>query len=556
MKITTETKVGLFTVVAVGIFLYMTFHIGVFRFNANSYRKQKVYFSDMSGLAKKADVKIAGVKVGWVSRIDLAPKDQDKGYNACAEIMVSKEYVLHEDAYAVVRQDGLLGVKFLEVVPGDPLSPKLSYGAAFGKTGTPGAAVDDIMQQFRMVATNLNDITQSVRDSLFEQNGKARMGDIMQDVHVAAERIANFSTTVDRLMTSNENDVDGIIKDLRAVTAEMKETLPLVRDDFHRLTSKLTDETLPGFNKGVEKITQVFDGDFGSVARKLEVAMDSLEEAALQTRDGFRSIGLVADKINDGKGLVGKLVNEDQTYNDLKVAIQGLKNYFSKAESLAIVVDSHGESMYAPAENFELKDTKGYFDVRVHTNDEHFYTVQLMGSMKGKIRRTIINNVYKDEQGNIISQGKLFANLPQADQWQKFAYASQIESITRERDTTKYGFQFGKIFNDVAFRFGLFESTFGCGIDYNIPFGTDDLRWVTSFEVFDLRGRDRLDDQRPHFKWINRVFVLRNLYFNFGADDFISRHNANAFFGVGIRFADDDLKYFLAKFGVGSTGMS
>ena len=412
------------------------------------------------------------------------------------------------------------------------------------------------MQQFKMVASNLNDITQSVKDSLFSENGKARMTDIMQDVHTAAKRISSFSTTIDRLMTSNEDDVQGMIKDLRAVAAEMKESLPLVREDIHRLASKLTDETLPDFSKGIEKITQVFDGDFGSVARKLEVAMDSIEEAALQTRDGFRSIGSVADKINDGKGLVGKLINEDQTYNDLKVAIQGLKNYFSKAESLAIVVDSHSESMYAPAENFELKDSKGYFDVRVHTNDEHFYTVQLMGSMKGRIRRNVERKIYKNEQGDILSQEKLFINLPADQEWQRIVYAPQVETTLQERDVTKYGFQFGKIFSDVALRFGLFESSFGCGIDYNIPFGTDDLRWVTSFEIFDIRGRDRLDDQRPHLKWINRVFVLRNLYFDFGADDISSRHNANAFFGVGLRFADDDLKYFLAKFGVGSTGMS
>jgi hypothetical protein len=42
---------------------------------------------------------------------------------------------------------------------------------------------------------------------------------------------------------------------------------------------------------------------------------------------------------------------------------------------------------------------------------------------------------------------------------------------------------------------------------------------------------------------------MRNLYFAFGADDFISRHNANAFFGGGIRFGDDDLKYFFSSLG-------
>ena len=104
----------------------------------------------------------------------------------------------------------------------------------------------------------------------------------------------------------------------------------------------------------------------------LKVLLPAIEEAALQTRDGFRSIGSVADKINEGKGLLGKLVNEDQTYQDLKVAVQGLKNYFSKIESLGVVVDSHFETMYRPAENFAYKDSKGYLDLRIHPSSDRF----------------------------------------------------------------------------------------------------------------------------------------------------------------------------------------
>ena len=67
----------------------------------------------------------------------------------------------------------------------------------------------------------------------------------------------------------------------------------------------------------------------------------------------------------------------------------GLKNYFSKVESLGIVFDSHSETMYSPGENFELRDSKGYFDIRIHPNEDHFYLLQLMGSNKGSIERTI-----------------------------------------------------------------------------------------------------------------------------------------------------------------------
>ena len=43
------------------------------------------------------------------------------------------------------------------------------------------------------------------------------------------------------------------------------------------------------------------------------------------------------------------------------------------------------------------------------------------------------------------------------------------------------------------------------------------------------------------------MFIMRNMYFTFGADDFVSKHNANAFVGIGIRFGDDDVKYVLGS---------
>jgi hypothetical protein len=109
--------------------------------------------------------------------------------------------------------------------------------------------------------------------------------------------------------------------------------------------------------------------------------------------------------------------------------------------------------------------------------------------------------------------------------------------------------QFGKIFGPVAVRFGLFEGSSGIGVDFDIPFSSDKFRWVTSFEGFDFIGWNRLEDRRPHLKWINKIYVMRNLYMTFGADDFISKHNSNAFFGAGIRFGDDDIKYFASSIG-------
>ena len=119
---TIETRVGMLVLGALAVFAYMGFQIGAFRFDTGRYHSYTVYFKDISGLSKKAEVKIAGVKVGWLKEIYLENEDE---LLVAAQIMVLKEYKLYSNAHAMVRQEGLLGPKYLEIVPGDPLLPPL-----------------------------------------------------------------------------------------------------------------------------------------------------------------------------------------------------------------------------------------------------------------------------------------------------------------------------------------------------------------------------------------------------------------------------------------------
>jgi phospholipid/cholesterol/gamma-HCH transport system substrate-binding protein len=88
MRINTETSVGLFVLGALAIFFYMTFHIGVFRLDSSSFRSQIVYFKDVSGLTEKAEVKIAGVKVGWVEDIALVQGDENYQARAVMQMLL------------------------------------------------------------------------------------------------------------------------------------------------------------------------------------------------------------------------------------------------------------------------------------------------------------------------------------------------------------------------------------------------------------------------------------------------------------------------------------
>lgn len=524
-----ETRVGVFILAALGIFLYMGFKIGSFRFDRDQYTSYTMFFKDISGLSRKAKVKIAGVEVGWVEETTLVG---DGRMRAQALIALLKDHTLYVDAHAVVRQDGMLGPKFLEIFPGDPLLSRLSHGGSLREPGEDPVSIDDLMKNFKKIASNVEDVTDSIRTAIGGQRGKEQLQDIFNNLDRAAQKIASFSEIADRSLSRNEENIDVLLS---------------VGKDIRRLSQKLEDKVLPTFQNSMEKISSVFDRDFDRVATKLETTAEAVDEAAVQAREGLRNISSVAEKIDEGKGLLGKLVNEDETYRDLKVAIGGLKNYFSQMDRMQIVFDSHFEGMYRPAENYKFENSKGYFNMRIHPDDDHFYEVQLVASEKGLVSRQERCREYYDEDGYIVNTDELELS-------DKVEHTLRMKEIILKRNTVSLGVQFGKIFNNIALRFGLFEGSAGLGVDFDIPFDSDKFRWVTSLEVFDLSGQNRKDDRRPHIKWINKMYLLRNIYFSFGADDFISKKNASAFFGAGIRFGDDDIKYLLSSLGSSVAG--
>jgi len=551
-----ETRVGIFVLMALAGFGYMGFKIGAFRFDRSQYTQYILYFRDISGLSRKASIKIAGVKVGWVEEVKLLPGTDAK---AEAIAMISADFPLYQDACAIVRQDGFLGPKYVDVIPGDPLLRQLNHGDALQKSNLDAIDVDDLFREFKEIAGNVRQVSESFKEAIAGPDGMNQFKSFINNLENAADKFSTATTIIERSFTRNEDNIDAFLE---------------IGQNVRTLSNRLENDVFPTFQSSIEKISTVFDRDFGRIARRVEITTETLEEATAQARDGLRSVSSVAEKIDEGKGLLGKLVNEDETYRDLKVAVSGFKNYVSKLDRLQILFDTHFESMHHSAENYRYEDSKGYFDIRIHPNEEHFYVVQIASSERGFAIRDEEELTYTNDQLDYINVEKQY--IPQAttppvlrsnnyyenalpfDDQLKTQYRK--ERLHFDRNSLKLGVQFGKIFGDVALRVGMFDGFAGMGADYDFPFRNDKFRWVTTFEGFDFRGFNRRgpdkfhQDKRPHFKWLNRMFLMRNIYLTFGADDFISKQNANVFVGVGMRFGDDDVKYVLGSIS-GASGL-
>ncbi|MBK0329115.1 outer membrane lipid asymmetry maintenance protein MlaD [Rhodobacteraceae bacterium F11138] len=71
-------------------------------------------FRSLEGVGVGTDVRLAGVKIGTVTGVDLNPQT----YRADTRFSVQSGVEIPDDSAAVVASEGLLGGNFLEIVPG------------------------------------------------------------------------------------------------------------------------------------------------------------------------------------------------------------------------------------------------------------------------------------------------------------------------------------------------------------------------------------------------------------------------------------------------------
>ncbi|WP_319541706.1 outer membrane lipid asymmetry maintenance protein MlaD [uncultured Pseudodesulfovibrio sp.] len=121
LKMKKETAVGIFVVMGLLAVVYMSVKLGNVQLFTDKYYVIKANFSDISGLKVNAPIQMFGVEIGFVSEIGL---DQEQGV-ATIVMMVDKKVKLTDDAIAAIKTSGLIGDKFVKIVPGglgDPVN--------------------------------------------------------------------------------------------------------------------------------------------------------------------------------------------------------------------------------------------------------------------------------------------------------------------------------------------------------------------------------------------------------------------------------------------------
>lgn len=506
-----EARVGLFIVMAITILFYLSINIGALRLFSNSYFIYKTYFEDVIGLEVKSPVKISGINVGWVESIVLT----DKG-KAEVSIRVSRDHKLFKNSYATITQDSLLGNKILEVDSGDSSSGLLPPGSALHLPGRSSASLNEILEGVKDITNSVQDVAHTFNRVFSTSTGEERMKKSLEDISKASFNVANFTGRLDDFMLQNNDNLQNTTKNLNKGIASFSEFMPDVKNTF------------------------------AGVKDNFELAILDAKTAAKNTAMATKIAREIGQKIEKGEGTVGKLINEEEIYDGVKDAVEGINSFLGKAKKLEISIDAHQEQFR------RVKNSRGELNINLKFTDDYFYIVQLVTDNIGKKREEIFyTDFYKEDGVTAIDRNANTVGINNSDRTLSMngyglTQTAPKKTVTMfDKNALKIGFQVAKKFNRITLRAGKFEDNFGCAVDFDVPLRSTNMRWITTVEAFDFSGFNRLNDDRPHVKWTNKALLFKNVYSYFGIDDLFSRKSAAPFWGFGITFYDDDLKFLL-----------
>lgn len=337
------------------------------------------------------------------------------------------------------------------------------------------------------------------------------------DVLVQSKRYASFDQTSD--------SVNAAAKEMELLLRDFRETL----DDEHR---KAIQEAIIAFRDVGVNLNGVIGDN-----------RDNLHAAIANFKDMSAGFSQTADTVNKDLPEIMNRVNSlttrlDNISGSLEHSLPEAVDKFVKIEDnvSAILAENRAglKGTISSAESF-FKSGEEAFG-KVDTMLSSFTTSELQVAMHTDyMMRDQYSKIYLGVTYLPNPETYYMLDLISTDDYSK---PNELPGKHIKSDRL-YSAQYGKRFDDFLFRFGAIESTGGVGVDYFMKHD----RLKISGEAFDFSAINDLRSDRAHLKAQLRYQMLKHLEVYGGWDNFLNARSQNLFFGLGLRFIDNDIKY-------------
>jgi len=494
-----EARVGIFVLLGLIVLTFFTFRVSKWGLIAEKGYRLTVDFDTASGLEPKSDVKMAGVPIGKVEEIQLV------GNHARLVLRIHQEIRIPIDSVASIQTQGLLGEKYVEILPGKDAQRNLPEGGRMANTLSP-TNLDEIVRKLSAIGDDVKKFTAALSTTFGTEEGKKALSDILRDVRATTGSLRTVVQGNERRFDRILANIDRLSADLSDISSANKQDVRTAIANLREFSDTLKNET-PGLVSKLEEMSERVSGVVGDNRENLKESIKNLKTASARLDNTLDAAGKVMAKIDRGEGTLGKLVNDNTAHTSLTETLEGINRYVRKTEQLKTFVDYRLEWQAGPSE------FKHYVNLRLQPTADKYYTIGVVDDPRGKFSsstRTVTVN-----------------GTPTTYVEEKYDDKLKVSALIARR------------FSGLTVKGGVIESTGGLGLDYELLKN----RLTVGADAWDF-SRKGLP---PHLKLYGNYDIVKNLFVTGGVDDVLAteRNLRTLFLGFGIKFADEDLKTVL-----------
>lgn len=272
-----ELKTGIVAIIIIGVFIWgYNFLKGQNLFDGDT-RYFKVEYTKIGGLTKSSFVTINGLKVGKVENIKFDENPERRG-DLIVTFSVEDQFKFSKNSVVKIYSPSPLSPSNLAIIPDyngeDAVTGDLLEGEAESSLFTSiGERLDPLQSKLEKVIVSADSLFKNINNILDLKTQNSLKQSVI-NLETTIEEVMQMMLTTNQLINSTSKDLQVTVSNSRHITENL---------------SKVSDT--------------LANADIGGIIRKAEATLNASNK-------------LLAG-INNGKGTLGKLVTDDELYNNL-----------------------------------------------------------------------------------------------------------------------------------------------------------------------------------------------------------------------------------------------
>jgi phospholipid/cholesterol/gamma-HCH transport system substrate-binding protein len=295
LKYKREIGIGLIFIVALALFIWGFSFLKGF----NLFKEQRIIYAvyeQVSGLDRANPVSINGLKVGQVSDIYFEPGFSG---NIIVEITVETGIPIPRNSLALIYSSDLMGSKAIDLKLGDD-SLYIKNGDTL-RTRVEASLKEAVNQQIAPLKLKAEELILSIDSvvtvikAIFNEKAKENLSNSIASIEQTFANLESASYNLDTLVAAQKTKLSQIMTNLESITStisENEENIDNILANFSTLSDSLAKAEIP---RTFAKIDRVM-GD----------------------------VAMIVEKINNGEGSLGMLINDEALYKDIQESAEQL----------------------------------------------------------------------------------------------------------------------------------------------------------------------------------------------------------------------------------------